>query len=534
MTRHGKQGITAIMSVFIISLNILFAAIPCYTKDENYTNEQLETVMRGIVAWKEQEQGVGDGELFSSDFAKSAASSAGDWYAFAIGRTGIGGDYSAYLAMLKNNTQELYEKGDLKATDLQRIALTMLALGGDPRKDITGRDGKSIDLIAECTYDNKELSSQGVNAYIWGLITLDSMRYELADDKKNVRDEFISEILKKQSEDGGFSLDGKSSDTDITAMAIQSLSAYYNVQENVNDAIDRAINYLSAIQNEDGGFSSWGEANAESTAQVITAVCSVGIEPDSDSRFIKNGSTPLDGLMKYKLKDGGFAHSEIDGELKSNSMASEQALYALCALYRNRTGMRGLYDLRADDENSTGGAVTDIFSGESVSFGLRFSESDIEKFEQLPIDLTGENYDTVIMLYEKLMQAENSAEYSDIADRLTEMKKQVTQIKSEVESINAEIAEKLYPFDDITSDDRETVDELVERTGKLSEYDRSQVLGYDDLMRAKAKVDGAIRRVYIGVAVGVLAALCAAVIIARVKKKRRTAKQKQGTDNEEW
>lgn len=533
MTRHGRHGITAIMSVFIISLNILFAAIPCYAEHENYFNEQLEAVMRGIVAWKEHEQGVGEGELFSSDFAKSAASSAGDWYAFAIGRTGIGGDHSSYLAMLKNNTQELYEKGDLKATDLQRIALTMLALGGDPQKDIKDRDGKSIDLIAEGTYDNKELSSQGVNAYIWGLITLDSKRYELADDKKNVRDEFISEILKKQSEDGGFSLDGKSSDTDITAMAIQALSAYYNVQENVNDAIDRAIDHLSSTQNEDGGFSSWGEANAESTAQVITAVCSVGIDPDSDSRFIKNGCTPLDGLMKYKLKDGGFAHSEIDGEMKSNSMASEQALYALCALYRYRTGMRGLYDLR-DDENSTAGAVTDIFSRESVSDGVRFSESDIEKFDQLPQELTGENYNTVIMLYEKLMQAENSEEYSDIADKLTEMEKQVTQIKSEVESINAEIAEKLYPFDDITSDDRETVDKLVERTGKLSEYDCSQVLGYDDLMRAKAKVDGDIRKVYIGVAVGVLAALCAVVIVARVKKKRRSAKQKQAFDNEEW
>src|SRR5690606_31085243 len=122
--------------------------------------------------------------------------------------------------------------------------------------------------------------------WIWGLITLDSMRYEIPDDAYYTREDIIVEILRNQLPDGGFSLNGKEADADMTAMAIQALAPYYNseetyeykqratnkhVEKSVREAVDEALDTLSQIQLDSGDFSSWGIANAESTAQVMVA-----------------------------------------------------------------------------------------------------------------------------------------------------------------------------------------------------------------------------------------------------------------------
>lgn len=67
---------------------------------------------------------------------------------------------------------------------------------------------------------------------------------------------------------------------------------------------------LSRVQQDNGGFMSWGTVNSESCAQVIVALTSLGIDPAADSRFIKNGASPLDGLCAFACAGGGFRHSD--------------------------------------------------------------------------------------------------------------------------------------------------------------------------------------------------------------------------------
>src|SRR5699024_11026485 len=125
--------------------------------------------------------------------------------------------------------------------------------------------------------------------------------------------------------DGGFALSGEETDPDMTGMAIQALAPYYNteevftyetrfenetVQKTVRTVVDEALAILSELQLSDGGFSSWDTANAESTAQVIVALTSLGIDPLEDERFIKNGNTVLDGILRFYMDDGGFIHAE--------------------------------------------------------------------------------------------------------------------------------------------------------------------------------------------------------------------------------
>src|SRR5690606_27038550 len=105
-------------------------------------------------------------------------------------------------------------------------------------------------------------------------------------------------------------------DADMTAMAIQALSPYYNseetyeykqratnehVEKSVREAVDEALDTLSQIQLDSGDFSSWGIANAESTAQVMVALTALGINPLEDERFIKNGNNLLDVILQYAM-----------------------------------------------------------------------------------------------------------------------------------------------------------------------------------------------------------------------------------------
>ena len=164
------------------------------------------------------------------------------------------------------------------------------------------------------------------------------------------RDDIIIEILRQQLPSGGFALSGKTADPDITAMAIQALAPYYNsektytytqkesgreLSQNVHTVIEEALSCLSLLQLDTGDFESWGTQNVESTDQVLVALCCLGIDPLTDNRFIKNGNTLLDGILRYRMPDGGFIHSftyDSDNPTslpdQSNTMAGEQTLYA--------------------------------------------------------------------------------------------------------------------------------------------------------------------------------------------------------------
>lgn len=104
---------------------------------------------------------------------------------------------------------------------------------------------------------------------------------------------------------------------------------------------------LSEMQDDDGGFSTtYGDgkyiATSESTAQVLTALSALGIDGDTDSRFVKNGSSVVDALLRYYVKGGGFKHI-MDGEI--DGMGTEQSYYALTAYYRFLSGKTNLYDM---------------------------------------------------------------------------------------------------------------------------------------------------------------------------------------------
>lgn len=64
-------------------------------------------------------------------------------------------------------------------------------------------------------------------------------------------------------------------------MAVQALAPYYKTDDAVRAAVDKALDYLLTQQFDDGsfGYTAWGSKSGESTAQVILALCALGIDP---------------------------------------------------------------------------------------------------------------------------------------------------------------------------------------------------------------------------------------------------------------
>ena len=266
----------------------------------------------------------------------TVSSVGGEWLIIGLKSSGIIYEEEYFEIYYQNLCNTLKEKNGIlhnrKYTEYSRVVIALTLMDKDP-SDVCG-----YNLLMPLA-DFEKTMVQGINGPIWALIAFDSGNYDIPynpDAKVTAtREMYINEILKRQNEDGGWALIGKSSDADVTAMTLQALSNYRFMPE-VETAIKKALSHLSKAQLENGGFSSQGEENTESAVQVLTALCSLSVSYE-DERFIKNGNTILDFLMNYCVDKYAFKHFKEDNEL--NVMATEQCLYALSALnnfYKNK------------------------------------------------------------------------------------------------------------------------------------------------------------------------------------------------------
>lgn len=289
--------------------------------------------------------GARSGKLLAQQDIVPAGTSAADWLAIALALSGVEEDYNAYRTALAENVSARYaESGGLdavRATEYHRVALTVLALGGDPTAFGQDADGTPIDLIADGTYSYAgELGKQGLNGWIFALIALDASGAAVPADAAYSREDMVSAIVSAQNEDGGFGLlSGGKSDVDLTAMALQALAPY---EDQYGETVARALDYLAGQLTEDCGFVGYDEENLESTAQVVLALCALGRDPAKEAQFCRDGKTLLTGMDRFRMDDGLYRHALTDQT--GDMMATEQALLAGAALERLRTGGPSIYD----------------------------------------------------------------------------------------------------------------------------------------------------------------------------------------------
>ena len=330
--------------IIALLLSMLLLLSACSGKPSSTGDELLDTA--NTAAYAQTKLFGAKNKLLSNNESFPAGTSVCDWTAMAFSMLGVDEDYEAYLSALESYVTEHYKADGYlhrsKSTEWHRIALTVMALGGNPESFGNDTNGNPINLIADGTYNfgGDDIGAQGNNAYIYALITLDAKNFSVPENARYTREYLISYLLANQEEDGGFGIMKGASDIDITAMALQSL-APYTADADVNAAVDKALDMLSAAQNEDGTFTNWQSTSSESCAQVIIALCALGLDPKTDERFVKNEASVFDALMSFRLSDGSFSHSLDDKE--SDAIATEQAILALCSMIKAREGKR-LYD----------------------------------------------------------------------------------------------------------------------------------------------------------------------------------------------
>ena len=319
---------------FVLAVVMTLTLIPMSVLGAENNGQDVSKVMNATMA-----------QLASTVSAPTFGTNAGEWTVVALARGEYYEKTDKYFTDYYNRIVETVNQkasavnlknGALhasKSTDNARLIVALASIG---------KDAKSVGdwNLVNPYNDFSWIKKQGINGVIWALIALDTKDYQTTDN--TIRQQCVEYILNKQLSDGGWALSGKKSDPDITAMALQALYSYKD-QESVKTASEKAFDCLSEIQNEDGGYSSFGDPNSESCAQVIVAATTWGINPDTDSRFIKNGNSVVDALLAHYIeKEARFKHT-LNGS--ANGMSTDQACYALVAYHRFVNGKTALYDM---------------------------------------------------------------------------------------------------------------------------------------------------------------------------------------------
>ena len=316
------------------------AALTSYIENTFFGNEEtpreaqdVSAVLNAVMA-----------QLATTVAEPSFSSTGGEWTVLSLARGEYYAKNNAYFTGYYNRIVEMVNEtaasvnlnGALqknKSTENSRLIVALSSIG----KDATAVG----DWNLVTPYNDFDwIKKQGINGPIWALIALDSNGYVTTD--STIRQQCVDYILEKQLDDGGWALSGTTADPDMTGMALQALRAYKD-QSAVSAAAEEAFNRLSSIQNDNGGYASWGTVNSESCAQVIVACTAWGINPDTDSRFIKNDNSVVDALLDHYLENEAlFEHVANSG---SDLMATEQATYALVAYKRFMNSKTALYDM---------------------------------------------------------------------------------------------------------------------------------------------------------------------------------------------
>ena len=278
------------------------------------------------------------------------------WNVIGLKRSGLYVPES-YINLFYSNVIAYCESKDWQITrakysDYSKLILALTAIGVDAR-NVMGHN-----LLAYLS-DYENVSRQGNNGTIWALIALKSNpAYEIPEDpsavQQNSEELLVKKVVGMQCQDGGWTLMGTTGDSDMTEMAMQALASYYNKDgyEDVTAAIDKGLAWIEKNQLSSGGFGTMNTETSESVAQIITALCGVGIDCGEDARFIKNGKWPMTGLFQYYMPEGGFMHVAADAGNNGggaggiiDGMATEQGLYATVAYRRFLDGETFLYDM---------------------------------------------------------------------------------------------------------------------------------------------------------------------------------------------
>ncbi len=408
------------------------------------------------------------GDYLAGLTAPTVGTTNGEWRVIGLARAGrnvADSYYDAVVEYVKSNIDENSRLHAVKSTDNSRLIVALTAIG----KDVTDVGG--YDLLSGLD-DMTYIGKQGINGTIWALIAFDSHDYEIpAGDV--IREKLVQAIADAQLT-GGWALSGTVGDPDMTAMALQALAPYYKSNADVKTAVDKALTWLSGIQNKDGTFSGSEGTTSESLAQVITGLTALGIHPETDSRFVKNGVSAVDALSQFYVDGGGFKHGMTGSR---NMMATEQAYYALVSYYRLLQGKTSLYNMSdvtiqtAAKDQEAAAAVEALID----AIGTVTTESGDA------IDSARKAYDALTAAQKELVE-----NYETLTNAETKYAEIVKTAEDEVAA--KAVADKIDAIGTVTLDSESKIVDARKAYDALTDVQKVLVSNYDKLTAAEQKL----------------------------------------------
>ena len=291
----------------------------------------------------EAPQPTADADKLLENIAKSYQENTGEWYVMDMGA------YAALCptgAKLTESAKQSYINKTIQALCAERVTdttyaksiLALTAIGADVQQLYPVNSNTPINAIAALNGVTQSTSA-------WSApYTLAAYNQRSYTGTESYERALINALLENQGEDGSWDEWGT---IDTTANVIAGLS-FYADETAVKTAIDKGVAYLAAQMQDSGAYDGGYGANANSTAMVIIGLAAAGVNPDTDSRFIKNGVSVLDGLLSFALTDNsGFGYQD---NTTYNTGATEQAFRALIAAKQVMTTGKAynIYDFSAN------------------------------------------------------------------------------------------------------------------------------------------------------------------------------------------
>lgn len=216
-----------------------------------------------------------------------------------------------------------------QTSDYARRAMALMSLGINPY------NGTKTNYVKKLTdkFDGTQFGDPNLyNDDIFAIIPLLHTGYSENDE---IIQKTVQFILTKQNSNGSWN------SVDLTAAAIQALAKVKNLA-GVNEALDKAKNYLKNNQQADGGF-----GNIPATAWTMQAISSLN---EDQNDWLKNNLTPGDYLATNQAEDGG-----TDKDLTINNRLWNTAYTIPAAM--EKTWQEILHDFGRPQENGNPNSV---------------------------------------------------------------------------------------------------------------------------------------------------------------------------------
>lgn len=233
--------------------------------------------------------------------------------------------------------------------DRAKAEIIMGAIGVDTTKLYPVNSNTPINNAALLKNEN---FGADYTAAVWALLA--DMQGNVSFTKAQIEN-LVDILIRNQKEDGLFSYTyglNTFADPDTTGTALAAIARFYlsendsyGIKTKVKSFADKAVDGLSAALGENGSY-----GNINSDAMVITGLLALGIDPSSDSRFIKNGCALADAPMLYvNSAKNGFVSAYMSGSTgeKYSAMATEQGFRGITALEAFEKNGKNAYNIYA-------------------------------------------------------------------------------------------------------------------------------------------------------------------------------------------